>query len=90
MNIKTARAILREDIQAMPLEKLQRHKVRLIDAWRASKAQFGMEQAIRDGFFRRLESESASGFVPRDMWLTHNLEYKMDEADKREQKLLNG
>jgi hypothetical protein len=88
MNIKTARALMRENIQEMTLEKVQRHKVRLLDAWRESKADYGMDRAIKDGFYKILESSSASGFVPADMWLTHNLMEKYEEARKHELELL--
>lgn len=90
MNIKTARELLREPIQSMTLEQLQRHRVRLLDAWRESKAEYGFVQAVRDGFFKVLESESASGYVPADMWLTHNLEWQIEKVEEAEDALLFG
>ena len=81
MRIEKARSLLREPIKDMPLEKLQRHKVNLIDAWRHSKADYGYPQAVAEGFYKVLESESASGFFPTDMWLTRQIEYRMDEVD---------
>lgn len=90
MNIKTARELLREPIQSMTLEQLQRHRVRLLDAWRESKAEYGFAQAVRDGFFKVLESESASGYVPADMWLTHNLEWQIEKVEEAEDALLFG
>ena len=90
MNIKAARELLREPIQGMTLEQLQRHRVRLHDAWRESKAGSGFAQAVRDGFFKVLESESASGYVPADMWLTHNLEWQIEKVEEAEDALLFG
>ncbi len=90
MNIKTARELLREPIQSMTLDQLQRHRVRLLDAWRESKAEYGFSQAVRDGFFKVLESESASGYVPADMWLTHNLEWQIEKVEEAEDALLFG
>ncbi len=90
MNIKTARELLREPIAGMPLEKLQRHKVRLIDAWRESKADYGYIRAVNDGFYKIIESESASGFYPADPWLTHNLSFRIDEVIEAEQRILHG
>ncbi|MBQ6960900.1 MAG: hypothetical protein IJP78_07995 [Clostridia bacterium] len=82
MNIKSARDLLCMPIDGMTLEQLQRHKVRLIDAWRESKAAYGFIRAVSDGFYKIVESDSASGFVPSDPWLTHNLSCRMDEIDK--------
>lgn len=81
MRIEKARSLLREPIKDMSLEKLQRHKVNLIDAWRHSKADYGYPQAVAEGFYKVLESASASGFFPADMWLTHQLQYRLDEVD---------
>ena len=88
MKIKTAQALLRENIYTMPLEKLQRHRVKLVDALYHADGSFGMPQGVAEGFFKVLESESASGFVPSDMWLAHNINYMLGEVRKREAELL--
>ena len=53
MKITQARKLLTEDIGRMTLEQLQRHRVKLTDAWRESRAEYGMGQAAMDGFYRQ-------------------------------------
>lgn len=88
MRISKAKELLRKPIDRMGLEELQAHKVRLIDAWRESRAENGMEQAVRNGFYKVIASESASGFSPTDIWLSHNLIARFDEVVAREQEML--
>lgn len=88
MKTARARALLGVDIEPLGLGELQRHKVKLLDAWRESKAFYGMEQAVRDGFYVIVASDSASGFSPADIWLTHELEAALDRAEVREAELL--
>lgn len=88
MNIQTARGLLAKSIDGMGLEQIQRHKVRLIDAWRESRADHGFVQAVKDGFYKALVSDSASGYVPADLWLTKNLSARLDEVIAREAELL--
>lgn len=76
-------------IEDMSLEELQKHKVRLIDAWRESRAQYGFTQAVNDGFYKVIINEYSTGYTPADMWLTKNLEARMDEAFAREAELLS-
>ncbi len=90
MNIKTARALLQEPIESISLKILQRHKVRLLDAWRESTADYGFAQAVKDGFYKIVESDSASGFVPADPWLSHNLDYQYQRVVMMEEKELFG
>ena len=72
----------------MPLEKLQRHKVRLLDAWREATAFWGMEQAVRDGFMLDATTHSTTGYRPADCWLAHNLNSAYERAKERERALL--
>lgn len=88
MNIQEARNLLTKPIEGMSLEQIQRHKVRLVDAWRESRGDLGFDQAVRDGFFKVLASESASGYVPADFWLTHNLGTRLDEVIAKEAEML--
>ena len=89
MTAATARRLLQENIAAMPLEKLQRHKIRLLDAWRESTGElYGFAQAVRDGFMVYATSESSTGYAPKDIWLTHNLKCAYEAAHQREQQLL--
>lgn len=88
MTREKAEALLREPIEPMSLEQLQAHKVKLVDAWRESRAEHGMEQAVRDGFYKVIASDSASGFSPTDIWLSHNLIARFDEVVAREQEML--
>ena len=88
MTYKNAKTLLSKDIDIMALEQVQKHKVRLLDAWRHSKAQYGFEEAVKNGFYKVVASESASGYTPTDMWLTYQLEYVLDKAEERERQLL--
>ena len=89
MTLKTAQNLLRENYMNMTPEQLQRFRVRLIDAlYECDGKTYGMARAVKDGFMKILESDSASGFVPSDMWLQHNLSWTLREVRKREAELL--
>lgn len=90
MRYDTARELVSVDPGSLPLEKLQRHKVRLIDAWRESRAEYGMGQAVRDGYYVRVLCDQATGYAPRDIFLTLNLETAHQRAVEREAELLKG
>lgn len=87
MKIAQARRLLTEDIETMTLERLQKYKVKVIDAWRESRADYGMAQAVRDGFYLQT-GENASDHTPKDLWLTQNLTKRIDAIDTRERELL--
>lgn len=87
MKIAKARVLSRLNIDEMSLEQVQKHKVRLLDAWRESKAFYGFEQAVRDGFYKVVVDSAASGYFPADMWLTKTLRERIDQADAREKYL---
>lgn len=89
MKLQTAQSLLRENYRTMSLEQLQRFRVRLIDAiYECDGRTFGMARAVKNGFMKILESDSASGFVPADMWLQHNLEWTLGEVRKQEMEML--
>ena len=88
MKIAQARKLLTEDIGRMTLEQLQRHRVKLIDAWRESRAEYGMGQAVMDGFYRQT-GEDVTEYTPTDLWLTQNLSHRLDETIGRELELLS-
>lgn len=89
MTRKKAEALLREPIESMSLEQLQAHKVKLVDAWRESKAEHGMEQALRDGYYAIVLDGFVDPFpAPVNIWLTRNLGDRMDEVYAREAELL--
>lgn len=89
MNIRTAQNLLRENYEAMPLETLQRFRVRLVDAlYECDGSTYGMARAVKNGFMKIIESDSASGFFPADMWLQHNLQWTLKQVRKREIELL--
>jgi hypothetical protein len=89
MTADTARRLMCKDINSMTLEKLQRHKIRLLDAWRESTGEYyGFEQAVRDGFMAEILSESAQGYTPKDMWLTHRLNFAYEQCCLKEKELL--
>lgn len=87
MKIAQARRLVSEDIEAMTLEQLQKYKVKVIDAWRESRADYGTAQAARDGFYLQT-GENASEYTPTDLWLTQNLARRLDDIDRRERELL--
>lgn len=89
MKYQTARQLTTLDVSNMTLEQVQRHKVRLLDAWRESRAQYGFAQAVKDGFYKIVVDSAAEGFVPRDMWLTHRINHCLDQAAARETYLLS-
>ena len=87
MKIAKARELSRLNIGEMNLEQVQKHKVRLLDAWRESKAFYGFEQAVRDWFYKVVVDSAASGYFPTDMLLTKTLRERIDQADAREKYL---
>ena len=88
MKFRTAKELVRIDINTLSLEQLQKHKVKVHDAMLQSEAFWGMEQAIMDGYYIEVADSAASGYSPRDMFLTTNLSYIYGECVKRERELL--
>lgn len=88
MKYSAAKKLLSVNIECLSIEALQKHKVKLLDAWRDSTATYGIEQAVRDGYYLSLASESANGHVPKDIWLSHNLSHCIDLAIERERVML--
>lgn len=89
MTIQKAQKLLTLNYFALSLKQLQKHKIDLIDAWRHSRAEYGMDTAVKEGFYCSVASESAAGFVPVDLWLTQNLFTRYNEVFAQEQKLLS-
>ena len=77
------------DPKLLTFEQLLNHRVKLIDAWRESKADYGMAQAVKDGFYKEVLNEYSSGYTPTDLWLTKNLETMLDRTEARINELLN-
>lgn len=90
MRYEKARELVCVVPDSLPLEELQRHKVKLIDAWRESRAEYGMGQAVRDGYYIRVLCDQATGYAPRDIFLTPNLDTALQRAIEREAELLKG
>lgn len=89
MKRSKAEELLRKPIDRMTLEEIQAHKVRLVDAWRESRAEHGMEQALRDGYYAVVIDSFVDPFpAPTNIWLTKNLESRLDEVYAREAELL--
>lgn len=86
MKIAQAKRLVSEDIEMMTIEQLQRYKVKVIDAWRESRADYGIVQAVRDGFYLQT-GEDASEYTPKDLWLTQNLTRRLDAIDRREHEM---
>jgi len=89
LDVKTALNLTRKNIGDMSLEQLQRHKVRLVSASYEAHAEYGFEQAVRDGFYMRIASESAAGYTPRHLWLQNSLKFHLDQTAAREKELLS-
>lgn len=84
MKRQTAENLLRENMDEMSLDQLQRYMVKVIDAWRQSQADEGMEQAIRDGYYCIVYDSYIKPFAaPVNIWLTQNLSYRKDEVYER-------
>lgn len=89
MTRRKAEELLRKPIDGMSLEQIQAHKVKLVDAWRESRGEHGMEQALKDGYCAIVTDAFVPPFpAPVNIWLTKNLEYRMDEVYAREAELL--
>ena len=73
MTYSTAKRLLSVDIDLLSLEELQKYKVKIIDALREANAEYGYSQACKNGFFIPIASESASGYTPKDKFLSENL-----------------
>lgn len=86
MKIAQAKRLVSKDIEMMTIEQLQRYKVKVIDAWRESRADYGIAQAVRDGFYLQT-GEDASEYTPKDLWLTQNLTRRLDAIDRREHEM---
>jgi hypothetical protein len=88
MKAKTAVNLSRLIVAEMSSEKLQTHRNKLLKALREARAEYGLEQALRDGYMLPLISESASGVVPKYKFLESNLKFSLAQIYEREQKLL--
>lgn len=53
-----------------------------------SRAEYGMGQAAKDGFYRQT-GEDVTEYTPTDLWLTQNLSHRLDETIERELELLS-
>ena len=69
MKIQQAKRLLTVDFSRFDLEKLQKFHVKLIDAWRESRADYGYMQAVQNGF------------KPVDIWLERNLLTRLNEVE---------
>jgi hypothetical protein len=86
LKIAQAKRLVSKNIEMMTIEQLQRYKVKVIDAWRESRADYGIAQAVRDGFYLQT-GEDASEYTPKDLWLTQNLTRRLDAIDRREHEM---
>ena len=89
MTAQKAKALLAADMHDMTLDQLQAHKVKLLDAWRESKAEYGIPQAVKDGFYVQQISDQMNWYRPIDLWLIENLSHALDLAEKLEAQLLS-
>lgn len=87
MKRQTAEKLLTEDFSKMSLEQLQKYRVKLLDALRESTAEYGYEQAVKDGYYRPMGDPGASGFSPRNIHLSTNLNHRFLEVDRKLQEI---
>ena len=71
MKYKKAKALLQEDYTKMNFEELQKYKVKIIDAWRYARGDYG----YNNDFFVYVGELRA--YTPSDYWLLKNIEDKM-------------
>lgn len=88
MKRKTAESLLRHDFRIMNFEELQKYRVKLIDAIRESTAEYGYKTAVQNGFYKEIVSESATGYSPVNIWLTHNLKERYTQVNSLYTKML--
>jgi len=89
MTLNKARALCTENYATYSdIGRLQKKRVMLLDAIRLADSKQAeenglLEWAFAGGFLAVLASESASGIVPCDLHLLHNLTFALNEADRR-------
>lgn len=79
MTIETAKAYLAKDIYQMNLDQLQKHYVHLLDAWREYNLEYGIQQAVQNGFY--VLTPEVHAVTPADFWLSHNLLDSLTECE---------
>lgn len=89
MTLRQAQALCQKDIHSMSLEELQKHRVKLLDAYRESNLEYGEKEAYENGFLVPFEDVSGKGFIPKDKFLTTNLKWLISETEKLIDKELN-
>lgn len=73
MRISKAKSLLQIDYTKLSQSELQKYKVRLLDAWRYAKGDYG----TNNDFFVPVPELRA--VVPADKWLLRNIENRMQE-----------
>lgn len=71
MKCKKAKELLQEDFTKMNCEELQKYKVKIIDAWRYARGDYG----YNNDFFIYVGELRA--YTPADFWLLKNIEERM-------------
>lgn len=72
MKLKKAQDLLSIDITTLTDEKLQEYKVKLIDAWRYAKGDYG----CYNDFFIAVPEVKA--YIPKDKWLLKNINDRLE------------
>lgn len=89
MTRSQAEKIVLTDITSLSIEELQKHKVKTIDAWRSTKADYGLPQALKDGFLIEIQGERSISYAPKNKWLLQNLGAHLEQIYDREAYLLS-
>lgn len=82
MTLSQAQKLVTKDIEQMTLEQLQSYRVQLLDALRYSTCEYGDKESYELGFLVPFVDAGGKGFVPKDKFLTTNLQYKLSEVEK--------
>ncbi len=83
-----AENLLKTDFKNLSYENFLKYRVKVIDALRESEAEYGYEQAVKDGYYVLVGDAGAKGFSPKNIWLTHELSQRMNEINKVYEKVL--
>lgn len=73
MKLSKAKSLLQIDHTELSQSELQTYKVRLLDAWRYARGDYG----VNNDFF--IPVPELKSVVPADKWLLRNIETRLDE-----------
>lgn len=89
--LSKAQRLYRTDFKNRSDDQLQRDIVKLRDynRYMSSDDSHSQKTLVEGGYYSGVADPSASGVVPKDMWLHQNTQYALDEAIKEKQRRIN-